>query len=232
MTHDRDIERLLDHWFTDGPEQASDRVLDVVVDRVGRQRQRPTWRLDWRLPTMTPTFKFGVAVVAVGIVVIIGFGLLRGPLANVGAPVASPSPSVIPASPSATAGAVVPRACDLMTAAELGAALRLSATAVPDPNIDGSNWDTDYCIYRAGGAEVLGTSYRKQGGEQVFEAWKTQSGTVAVPGLGDQAVWDPNQATLFILKGSRMVSISAGEGSTPLTLEAAKAAGAIIVGRM
>ena len=45
MTHERDIERILDHWFADGPDEAPDRVLDVVVDRIERQSQRPAWRL-------------------------------------------------------------------------------------------------------------------------------------------------------------------------------------------
>ena len=41
MTHDRDIDRLLDHWFADGPTQAPDRVVDVVADRIGRQPSGP-----------------------------------------------------------------------------------------------------------------------------------------------------------------------------------------------
>ena len=45
MTHERDTERLLDLWFADGPTQAPDRVIDVVADRIGRQPQRPGWRL-------------------------------------------------------------------------------------------------------------------------------------------------------------------------------------------
>ena len=50
MNQRRDIERLLDHWFADGPTQAPDRVLDVVADRIERQPQRPAWRLHWRHP--------------------------------------------------------------------------------------------------------------------------------------------------------------------------------------
>ena len=41
MTSERDIERVLDHWFTSGRPQAADRVFDEVVDRIARQRQRP-----------------------------------------------------------------------------------------------------------------------------------------------------------------------------------------------
>ena len=45
MTHERDIERLLDTWFRDGPTEAPDRIVDAVTDRIGRQSQRPAWRL-------------------------------------------------------------------------------------------------------------------------------------------------------------------------------------------
>ena len=31
MTHQRDIDKLLDHWFTDGPNSSPDRVLGIVV---------------------------------------------------------------------------------------------------------------------------------------------------------------------------------------------------------
>ena len=54
MTQQRDIERLLDQWFSDGPGQAPDRVVDIVTDRIERQSQRPAWRLQWRpLPMNT-----------------------------------------------------------------------------------------------------------------------------------------------------------------------------------
>ena len=55
MNQHRDTERLLDHWMRDGPTVAPDRVLDIVVDRIERQAQRPAWRLDWRRYAMNPT---------------------------------------------------------------------------------------------------------------------------------------------------------------------------------
>ena len=77
MTHERDIERLLDHWFTDGPDEAPDRVVDAVADRIGRQSQRPAWRLDRRPFQMSSMLKFATAVAAVGIFAILGLGLFR-----------------------------------------------------------------------------------------------------------------------------------------------------------
>lgn len=100
MTHERDIERLLDHWFSDGPIEAPDRVIDAIVDRIDRQPQRSIWRLDWRHPAMTPTLKFGAAVAAVIVIAVIGFGILRGGTPNVGGP--SPTPSESPSSSAST----------------------------------------------------------------------------------------------------------------------------------
>ena len=77
MTADRDIERLLDTWFADGPMQVSDHVFDEAVERVYRQRQRPAWRLLWRAPHVA-SFKAALAAAAVVVVVVAGFAMLGG----------------------------------------------------------------------------------------------------------------------------------------------------------
>jgi hypothetical protein len=103
MTSDRDIERVLDHWFTERPTQVADRVFDDVADRIARQRQRPEWRLQtWRFPTMSTPIKL-VAVGAALLVVILGGAVFMGggsgPVVPV--PTATPSPSPSPtASPT------------------------------------------------------------------------------------------------------------------------------------
>jgi hypothetical protein len=105
MTSDRDIERVLDHWFTDRPTQVADRVLDQVADRIARQPQQPAW-LVWRDSHVSSYLKYAAAVAAVILVAAVGFAVI-GPSAdpNVGAavspapspsPVASPSPSTAP----------------------------------------------------------------------------------------------------------------------------------------
>ena len=99
--------------------------------------------------------------------------------------------------------------------------------------MDKENIGDGYCLYTAVSAgELVVLSYEKEGGTETFATWKTQTGMQAVSGLGDEALWDPTQTTLFIQKGSRLVSISAGDGAPPMTLETAKAVGAIVVGRM
>ena len=64
MNQRSDTDRVLRHWLADGPSQMPDRILDVVADRITRQPQRRIWRLLGRL-TMTPAFKYGLAVAAV-----------------------------------------------------------------------------------------------------------------------------------------------------------------------
>jgi hypothetical protein len=114
MTHDRDLERLLDRWLADGPSIAADRVIDDVASRIVRQRQRPAWRLrPWRFPTMSTPIKLVAAGAALLIAILGGAALMGGggrPAAPIPTATPSPSPSPSPsivaaASPSAAASA-------------------------------------------------------------------------------------------------------------------------------
>jgi hypothetical protein len=96
MNQNRDIEWLLDAWMTDGPTVAPDRVLDVVVDRIELQGQRPAWRLDWRRSTMNPTIKLAAAAIAVVIVAVIGYNLLPAGSTGVGGPLPTPVTTTSP----------------------------------------------------------------------------------------------------------------------------------------
>ena len=106
MNQRSDTDRLLRHWMSDGPSTMPDRVVDVVADRISRQRQRRTWRLFGRL-TVTPAFKYGIAVTAVLVVAVVGYNLLPG-TTGPGGPTTAPTPSAQPtaaptAAPSASA---------------------------------------------------------------------------------------------------------------------------------
>jgi hypothetical protein len=101
MTQHSDIERLLDHWFKDGPDQAPDRVVDIVTDRIERQSQRPAWRLQRRPFSVNAYAKLAVAAAAVLIVAVIGYNLLPGRSTGVGGPAPTASPTAAPtATPS------------------------------------------------------------------------------------------------------------------------------------
>lgn len=93
MTSDRDIERVLDYWFTERPTQVADRVFDGVADRIARQPQQPTWRLDWRRYVMNTNVKFAAGLIAVLAVAVIGYNLLAAGSSGTGGPGATPSPS-------------------------------------------------------------------------------------------------------------------------------------------
>jgi TRAP-type C4-dicarboxylate transport system substrate-binding protein len=114
MTQRNDIERLLDHWFSDGPDQAPDRVVDIVTDRIERQSQRPVWRLQWRSLPVNAYAKFAVAAAAVLLVAVVGFSMFSGNRGSVGGPVPSPSevrPSqATPASPAGSSAIIVLKA--------------------------------------------------------------------------------------------------------------------------
>jgi hypothetical protein len=103
MTSERDIERVLDHWFTERPTQAADRVLDEVADRIARQPQQPAWRVSRRDSHVNTNLKALLAVAAIIVVAVAGFAVLRpsspagiGGPAGTESPPLSPSPSVSP----------------------------------------------------------------------------------------------------------------------------------------
>ena len=101
MTQQRDIDHLLDQWFSDGPTHAPDRVIDVVADRIERQPQRPAWRCHLREIHVNTIVRAGAAMAAVVIVAIIGFNLLPGSGVGGPGPTTSPSPATS-TGPSAT----------------------------------------------------------------------------------------------------------------------------------
>ena len=100
MTHQRDIDRLLDHWLSEGSTQSPDRVVDAVAARIGRVPQQPAWRLRWKERPMNSSLKPLAAIAAVLLVAVIGFGLLSANNKGIGGPSASPA-----SSPAATAAA-------------------------------------------------------------------------------------------------------------------------------
>jgi hypothetical protein len=115
MNERSDMDRVLRQWFDDGPSTMPDRVVDVVADRITRERQRPARRLHWRPFGMNSTIKIGAAIAAVLVLAIVGWNLLPGRSTGVAGstPAPSPSPAITPsASPdddasSAWAGAGV-----------------------------------------------------------------------------------------------------------------------------
>ena len=101
MTQQRDITSLLDLWLTEGSSVAPDRVIDVVTDRIERQRQRGSWRVPtWeiRMPTLVRLAAVAAALALVTTAAIYFAGSSRPSLTP---PSSSPSPTfAVPPSPS------------------------------------------------------------------------------------------------------------------------------------
>jgi len=93
MTRDRDIERVLEHWLTDGVNEMPDRVYQSIFDRVERQPQALAPRLTRRLPAMNGSLRWIAAAAAVVLIAVVGFAVFgRTSVPGIGSP-ASPSPS-------------------------------------------------------------------------------------------------------------------------------------------
>jgi len=92
MNKHSDINRVLQVWMDDGLSTMPDRVVDVVADRIGVQRQRRSWRLLRRLP-MNPIFKLGAAVAAVLVVAVVASQVLPRNGGIGGQPTLSPTPT-------------------------------------------------------------------------------------------------------------------------------------------
>jgi hypothetical protein len=107
MSERPDVEFVLRAWFDEGPATMSDRVVDVVAQRISRQPQQRSRRVLRRTP-MNALFKVAAALAAVVVVAVVGWNLLPGRSPGVGGPAASSSPSPSPSAspgPSATAAA-------------------------------------------------------------------------------------------------------------------------------
>ena len=94
MTPDRDIERLLDTWFADGPDGPPDRVVEGVADRIARQPQRPAWRLPGR-PSPVPTTALRVALAAALVLAVTGVAFVAT-RPQAGGPAVSAPPAAAP----------------------------------------------------------------------------------------------------------------------------------------
>jgi hypothetical protein len=102
MSQRIDIERLLDHWFRDGPTEVSHRVIDTVADRIRHQPQRHAWRLLWRSIAMTRTFKTVLVVAAAVAVVLVGYAAFPRPSSSVGGTGSGPTATILTAQPTPT----------------------------------------------------------------------------------------------------------------------------------
>ena len=98
--NDRELDRVLDAWLDEGPLRVSDVVIDGALGRIPTTRQHPV-----RPTLLPPMLRMQAVAVPLVIAAAIAFvailGLLRGSLQVGPTQTASPSASVIQASPTA-----------------------------------------------------------------------------------------------------------------------------------
>jgi hypothetical protein len=101
MSEHVDIERMLGHWFEEGPATMPDRVVDVVARRISISPQGHSWRLSGK-SQVRRFIRYGAAAAAAISIAIVGYGLLVR-TASIG----GPGPTATPTStttPGPTAG--------------------------------------------------------------------------------------------------------------------------------
>lgn len=132
--------------------------------------------------------------------------------------------------PTGGGGSTAGSACELATADEIGAVVGATLSVSMD-----SPGDVSYCIYGdSAGSGLVATSLMARGGSAAFGIWKTGAGVQQVDGLGDDAVFDPSTATLLVLKGDAVFTVTAGEGTEAEAqrLSWSEAIAEIAIGRM
>lgn len=125
-------------------------------------------------------------------------------------------------------GGTASNACEQITAAEVEGIM--GGGPLKTNLLDG---DPSYCTYDTGDASsVLGTALSSKGGRAVYDVYAA-TGT-RVDGLGDDAVFDPDSKTLFIVKGDALLTLTAGSPDTETSamLEYAKQLATIALSRI
>lgn len=222
---DRSLERAARSWLELGPTQAPDHAVDAALARIQTTRQERDLRIPWRLPTMNPLLR--LATVAVVATAAIGGSIyLLGGTGDFGAqptasPSAPPSPSALPTLPAASPST---GACSLVTSKEAETLAGNQGLGALASETGTGNVTT--CNFRDGGGNlVLRLVYTKAGGGTEFDLVQSAPGAQVVTEIGDEAVFDPDATTLYVLKGDALLAIFTGaflqSPDTRLALESA-----------
>lgn len=199
---------------------------------------------DLKLDRLSASGLIAPAILALALAACGGGGATTSPAGPDGTAAASDAPASQAATeepggeptdgPAATqngGGGDAGEACDLASPDEVGGVVGESGMTI-GMNTPG---DVSYCIYQtAAGDAFVATSWMKRGGGGSFSIWKSGAGVEDVDGLGDDAVFDPSSATLLVLQGDAIVSITAGDGTVAedQRLDWSKAIAEIALGRL
>lgn len=104
MNTNRDLDRTVSAWLTEGPAELADRVLEAALDEIHVTRQRPRAARSWRTQRMTSLRTWAAAVAAAAIIAVGAAALALRPAGSsgVGSGSSLTAPSAAPGGPSAT----------------------------------------------------------------------------------------------------------------------------------
>jgi hypothetical protein len=146
-------------------------------------------------------------------------------------------PTAPPALPTAAPGAGNPtappaggaaEACTLLTTDDVQAVVGTEVTGtIPTPGYP------SICLYLTATNPAGAFSYWPGGGP-LWTVYESSQSLEPVSGVGDSALWEAQTASLIVLKGDSLISITAGMGSDELSTRQqwAKQLAAIVVSRL
>ena len=102
MTTQREINVMLEAFFTEGTTELADRVIDAALNQIDHTRQRRAMRVPLRLQTMPMLFRLAAAAVIGAVAVGAAFYLTKPTPTGLGTSSPTPGPSAIAPAPSPT----------------------------------------------------------------------------------------------------------------------------------
>lgn len=158
MTAHSDLDRQLNDFLRDGPEELPYQSFDAVRDRTEQTGQRVVIG-PWRLPDMNKILTIGLGAAAVVVAVFVGAQLFGSPSGGVGSqptqtpmPTATPQPTATPEPSSSLAGGLPPGPHPVTKAIEGGVEVTVTIAA---PLWDGEP-DGGYLCWGDPAAECAG----------------------------------------------------------------------------
>jgi hypothetical protein len=208
---DPQTDRVVRAWLEDGVTQFPDRLLDGVLDQLPGTRQRQPFRLAGRFAHMNGSLRIALAGIAAVVVVAGGAYLFAG--GNIGAPVASPTPTPT-ASPTPTA---TPAPSEVAHADKI-------------PERDIALEPGSYSVYSALNQAELRVTLTVPDGWSSHEGWYVTRGPILTDDTGASvAIWTPDHGITSVYPDPCATAIEYA-GSDPEKLVTVLAASTMNVG--
>jgi hypothetical protein len=135
---------------------------------------------------------------------------------------ASADPSAAASADASGGGTGSGVACDLISVADAETLTGVTGITTDDAGLPST------CLYLGPDSQtpLLRLILLTDSVDLVYDGYAADSSAVPISGLGDAAVWVPNQSSLFVKKGGVLLQIAPGDGSDQTLAEAAARAAA------